>query len=232
MATNISPEAISQTMQLLRGFEGYESTPYMDKKTSGGNAGYRVGYGSDTITRPDGSVVKVQAGMTISKEDAERDLQRRISTEFLPRVKSQLGAAYDGLTPNAQASLASLAYNYGSVPSSVVAASKSGPEALSTAIASLGANARRRKTEAQYALGGYTAGGQGSTAPASPVLSAPAPAKKATAPAPVDPFAEAAQLYKLSEPVKIKTPKETTGPLEKMLGLGNASLATDFTKYF
>ena len=230
MATNISPEAISQTMQLLRGFEGYESTPYMDKKTSGGNAGYRVGYGSDTITRPDGSVVKVQAGMTISKEDAERDLQRRISTEFLPRVKSQLGAAYDGLTPNAQASLASLAYNYGSVPSSVVAASKSGPEALSKAIASLGANARRRKTEAQYALGGYTAGGQGSTAPASPVLSTPAPAKKVATP--VDPFAEAAQLYTLSEPVKIKTPKETTGPLEKMLGLGNAPFATDFTKYF
>ena len=217
-------------MQLLRGFEGYESTPYMDKKTSGGNAGYRVGYGSDTITRPDGSVVKVQPGMTISKEDAERDLQRRISTEFLPRVKSQLGATYNGLTPNAQASLASLAYNYGSVPSSVVAAAKSGPEALSKAIASLGDNARRRKTEAQYALGGYTVGGQGSTAPAPPVLSAPAPAKKATAP--VDPFAEAAQLYTLSEPVKIKAPKETAGPLERMLGLGNASLATDFTKYF
>ena len=217
-------------MQLLRGFEGYESTPYMDKKTSGGNAGYRVGYGSDTITRPDGTVVKVQAGMTISKEDAERDLQRRISTEFLPRVKRQLGSAYNGLTPNAQASLASLAYNYGSVPSSVVAASKSGPEALSKAIAALGDNARRRKTEAQYALGGYSVGGQGSTAPASPALSAPAPAKKVTAP--VDPFAEAAQLYTLSEPVKIKAPKETAGPLEKMLGLGNASLATDFTKYF
>ena len=230
MATNISPEAISQTMQLLRGFEGYESTPYMDKKTSGGNAGYRVGYGSDTITRPDGTVVKVQAGMTISKEDAERDLQRRISTEFLPRVKRQLGSAYDGLTPNAQASLASLAYNYGSVPSSVVAASKSGPEALSKAIAALGDNARRRKTEAQYALGGYSVGGQGSTASASPALSAPAPAKKVAAP--VDPFAEAAQLYTLSEPVKIKAPKETAGPLEKMLGLGNASLATDFTKYF
>ena len=230
MPNNISPEAISQTMQLLRGFEGYESTPYMDKKTSGGNAGYRVGYGSDTITRPDGTVVKVQAGMTISKEDAERDLQRRISTEFLPRVKSQLGSAYDGLTPNAQASLASLAYNYGSVPSSVVAAAKSGPEALSKAIAALGDNARRRKTEAQYALGGYSVGGQGSTASASPALSAPAPAKKVAAP--VDPFAEAAQLYTLSEPVKIKNPKETDGPLEKMLGLGNASLATDFTKYF
>ena len=217
-------------MQLLRGFEGYESTPYMDKKTSGGNAGYRVGYGSDTITRPDGSVVKVQAGMTISKEDAERDLQRRISTEFLPRVKSQLGAAYDGLTPNAQASLASLAYNYGSVPSSVVAASKSGPEALSKAIASLGANARRRKTEAQYALGGYTAGGQGSTVPTASSVSAPVSAKKVSAP--VDPFAEATQLYTLSEPVKIKAPKEAAGPLERMLGLGNASLATDFTKYF
>ena len=217
-------------MQLLRGFEGYESTPYMDKKTSGGNAGYRVGYGSDTITRPDGSVVKVQPGMTISKEDAERDLQRRISTEFLPRVKSQLGAAYDGLTPNAQASLASLAYNYGSVPSSVVAASKSGPEALSKAIASLGANARRRKTEAQYALGGYTTGGQGSITPTVSPVSAPVSAKKVSAP--VDPFAEATQLYTLSEPVKIKAPKETAGPLERMLGLGNASLATDFTKYF
>ena len=75
-----------------------------------------------------------------------------------------------------------------------------------------------------------TVGGQGSTAPASPALSVPAPAKKATAP--VDPFAEATQLYTLSEPVKIKAPKETAGPLEKMLGLGNASLATDFTKYF
>ena len=32
---------------------------------------------SDTITKADGTIVKVQKGMIINKEDAERDLARR-----------------------------------------------------------------------------------------------------------------------------------------------------------
>ena len=46
---------------LLRKKEGFRASPYWDKTAN------RIGYGSDTITRADGSVVKVRPGMTVDE---------------------------------------------------------------------------------------------------------------------------------------------------------------------
>lgn len=133
---------------LLRKFEGFRSTPYWDTNA------YRIGYGSDTVTLADGSVQKVVQGMKISVEDANRDLVRRIG-EFQATVQRQIGpAAWQGMTPQQQAALTSIAYNYGSLPKDIVAAVRTGSaEVIAKAIVGRsgdngGINAGRRQTEA------------------------------------------------------------------------------------
>jgi GH24 family phage-related lysozyme (muramidase) len=134
---------------LLRRFEGFRETPYYDVNA------YRTGYGSDTITQADGKVIKVQPGMQITKEDAERDLSRRLNTEFIPKATMQVGAEnWTALPAPAQAALASVAYNYGSLPSSVVAAVKTGDvNAIADAVQSLKDNPGRRAQEAAVIRG-------------------------------------------------------------------------------
>lgn len=133
---------------LLRKFEGFRSTPYWDTNA------YRIGYGSDTVTLADGSVQKVVQGMKVSVEDANRDLVRRIA-EFQATVQRQIGpAAWQGMTPQQQAALTSIAYNYGSLPKDIVAAVRTGSaEVIAKAIVGRsgdngGINAGRRQTEA------------------------------------------------------------------------------------
>jgi GH24 family phage-related lysozyme (muramidase) len=137
----------------LRRREGFRESPYYDVNA------YRAGYGSDTVTMPDGTVVPVRQGMTVSREDAERDLTRRIP-EFERRVVSAVGQdQYAALPPNAQAALISIAYNYGTLPGSIRAAARSGdPAALAQAVAGLagdneGVNAIRRREEAAMIAG-------------------------------------------------------------------------------
>jgi GH24 family phage-related lysozyme (muramidase) len=138
------------TLSLLRGFEGYRADPYWDVNA------YRAGYGSDTVTLADGRVVPVTQGMTVSREDAERDLLRRTQTEFGPQAQSQVGAAWNNYTPEQQAALISITYNYGSLPSSVARAAATGDAAaVNEAILGLqghndGINANRRASEAAY----------------------------------------------------------------------------------
>lgn len=138
---------------LLRDFEGFRETPYWDVNA------YRTGYGSDTITKADGSVVKVQQGMRVNRDDAERDLARR-SAEFANTASGQVGADnWATLPPNARAALTSVAYNYGSLPKSVVAAAKTGDvNAVADAVYGLrnhneGVNAQRREREAAIIRG-------------------------------------------------------------------------------
>jgi GH24 family phage-related lysozyme (muramidase) len=138
----------------LRRREGFRDTPYYDVNA------YRAGYGSDTMTTADGTVVPVRQGMTVSREDAERDLTRRIP-EFERRVVSAVGQdQYAALPPNAQAALISIAYNYGTLPGSIRAAARSGDTAaLAQAVAGLvgdnqGVNAGRRREEAAMIAGG------------------------------------------------------------------------------
>jgi GH24 family phage-related lysozyme (muramidase) len=137
----------------LRTREGFRAAPYFDVNA------HRAGFGSDTTTRADGSVVPVRQGMTVSREDAERDLARRIP-QFEQRVVAAIGPeAYAAMPPNAQAALISIAYNYGSLPGRIRNAAMSGdPAALAKAVEGLagdnrGINAGRRGAEAAMIAG-------------------------------------------------------------------------------
>ena len=141
------------TVDLIRGKEGFRSSPYWDVNH------YRVGFGSDTITRADGTVVKTRPGMSISRADAERDLNRRVQITQ-GEIQSQIGGeTWRSLTPQAQAAMTSVAYNYGTLPGGVVSAARSGdPTQIATAIRGLGSdnggvNRNRRNHEADIAAG-------------------------------------------------------------------------------
>lgn len=142
------------TTELIKQREGFLEKPKYDVNA------YRAGYGSDTVTLPDGTIQKIQPGMRVSREDAERDLQRRIQTEFVPRAAAKVGEEnWDRLPENTRAALTSIAYNYGTIPSRIVPAVQSGnPEAIARAIEGLagdnkGINAGRRMQEANIARG-------------------------------------------------------------------------------
>ena len=142
------------TTELIKHREGFIEKPKYDVNA------YRAGYGSDTVTLPDGTVQKVTPGMRVSREDAERDLQRRIQTEFVPKAAAKVGEEnWARLPENTRAALTSIAYNYGTIPSRLVPAVQSGnPEAIARAIEGLagdnkGVNAGRRMQEANIARG-------------------------------------------------------------------------------
>ncbi len=155
-----STDATGITAELLRGFEGFRSTPYDDGARDGngnrvGPAVYRAGFGSDTITLSDGTIQKVTQGITVSVEDANRDLIRRINTEFMPLAASAAGAdRFAQFTPQQQAALTSIAYNYGEIPARIAEAVRTGTtEEIATAIRGLagdngGINQGRRLQEA------------------------------------------------------------------------------------
>ena len=146
---------------LIKQREGFIEKPEYDVNA------YRAGYGSDTVTRPDGSVERVKPGMKVSREDAERDLQRRIQTEFVPKAAAKVGEEnWSRLPENTRAALTSIAYNYGTIPSRIVPAVQSGnPDTIARAIESLagdnkGVNAGRRMQEANIARGTAMPGSQ------------------------------------------------------------------------
>ncbi len=142
-------------------FEGFRDKPYWDVNH------HRVGYGSDTITTADGRVIEVQPGMSVSREDANRDLSRRVG-EFQSGIQKDIGADSWGRLPEgAKAALTSVAYNYGAgwaskIPSLAEAARSGDVNAIAKAIASRagdngGVNAKRRNMEAALALNGIHA---------------------------------------------------------------------------
>ena len=138
---------------VIKRFEGYSSKTYWDVNA------WRLGYGSDTLALPNGSFRAVKQGDITNPELAQRDLERRISSEFLPAIKKAVGEPYWTKLPEpAKVALISITYNYGvgfgrNYPK-VVAAARSGDlKALSQEIASLqthnaGINRKRRLTEA------------------------------------------------------------------------------------
>ena len=128
---------------LVRQFEGFTDKAKIDT-----DGRYRVGYGSDTTTSASGQVSPVSSETTTSREDAERDLARRI-VEFQTEAARQIGPAWARLTDEAKASITSVTYNYGHVPGSVVSAAQTGGNAeIAGAIGSLSANPGRRAQEA------------------------------------------------------------------------------------
>ncbi|AET42303.1 tail length tape measure protein [Ruegeria phage DSS3-P1] len=135
--------------QVLREFEGFRSTPYYDVNA------YRAGYGSDTVTLADGTIQRVVQGISVSVADANRDLNRRITTEFIPRVVQVAGQdRFNSFNAQQQAALISIAYNYGEIPGRIAEAVRSGTtEEIADAIRGLagdngGINRSRRSREA------------------------------------------------------------------------------------
>jgi GH24 family phage-related lysozyme (muramidase) len=140
----------SSAAGMLRNFESFSPKAYWDVNA------YRTGFGSDTTTRADGSIEKVTKETTVTLADAERDLSRRI-TEFQTGIQKAIGIdTWRSLSEEQQAALTSIAYNYGSLPDSIVKAIEGGggPEKVASAIAALTANPGRRKQEAQSYLTG------------------------------------------------------------------------------
>lgn len=142
-------DSVEVAASLLRDREGFRATPYWDVNA------YRVGYGSDTITLADGTIQQVVQGTRISVEDANRDLIRRITTEFMPQARRQTGEErFDSFNPQQQAALTSIAYNYGSLPDRIIEAVRTGTdEEIAAAIRGLGGdndgiNRNRRNLEA------------------------------------------------------------------------------------
>ncbi|NTE81620.1 lysozyme [Agrobacterium tumefaciens] len=141
-----------QAKAFLRKEEGFRETPYWDVNA------HRVGYGSDTTVTADGKVVKVAQGMKITRDDAERDLDYRLTKREGLQVQKQLGETWNKLPDGAKAALASVGYNYGSLPKEIVAAAKTGNlEMLSSAVAGLSSNKSRRQREAALILAGAKA---------------------------------------------------------------------------
>lgn len=152
---NLSAGAVDQATDLLKRFEGFTAIPKWDVNN------WRIGYGSSTITEPDGTIIQlsddesVKPEYTLTKAEAETDLKRRIETELIPkRVIPYIAPdTPDGVI----AVLASVAYNYGSLPSSVKKATLSATEdgdytKVADVIRSLSANTKRRNKEADYIL--------------------------------------------------------------------------------
>ena len=137
---------------LIRQFEGFS-----DKAKIDSDGKYRVGYGSDTTTSASGQYSSVTAETTTTREDAERDLARRI-VEFQTEAARQIGPAWARLTDEAKASITSVAYNYGHVPGSVVTAAQTGGNSeIAGAIGSPSSNLGRRAQEAANITGGGAA---------------------------------------------------------------------------
>lgn len=151
--------AVGSAAALIRSREGFRSQAYNDPRTdrNGNQVGpdiFRAGFGSDTITLADGSIRKITEGMRVSREDANRDLVRRIG-EFQQGIRGQVGdARFESFSAQQQAVLTSIAYNYGELPGRILDAVRNGTSAeISTAIRTLGGdnggvNRGRRNQEA------------------------------------------------------------------------------------
>lgn len=143
----------SDASALLRRFEGFRETTYWDVNA------HRTGYGSDTITKENGTIVKVKQGDKVSRADAERDLARRTKEFEAGAIRAVGQDAWASIPAQARAALVSVTYNYGSLPKSVVEAAKTGNvETIATAVEGLkghngGVNAKRRSEEAAIIRG-------------------------------------------------------------------------------
>ena len=113
---------------LVASKEGYEEQAYFDKSLSGKLDGYRIGFGSGTITR-NGKVIKVTENSVVTREEAEADLVRRLNTEFGPRAARASGNNWGTLSNNSKAALTSIVYNAGNLPKSIKDAVRSGNNA-------------------------------------------------------------------------------------------------------
>lgn len=142
--------------ELLRGFEGYSPTAYWDVNA------WRIGYGSDTMTDADGNIVRVTKESTTTKEDAARDLARRIPEFQKQGIIPFVGKDnWERLPAATKAAVTSVAYNYGSLENlrSLTKAIKAGDsDGMAAALKKYashndGVNEKRRIAEAKIVAG-------------------------------------------------------------------------------
>jgi len=130
-------------------FEGFEDKAYWDVDH------YRVGYGTDTLYDDTGKPVEVTQDTVVSKEQALKALEKRITEDFVPIIKNTIGKSWNALSDNAKAATVSITYNYGRVPERIREALKSGDnDKIAEAILTLtedndGENRNRRIMEAE-----------------------------------------------------------------------------------
>lgn len=93
---------------VLRQEEGFAPTGKWDVNR------IRGGYGSETITTKDGQVVQITKGMAVNRDDAERDLQRRIP-ELDAQARAEVGSDWDKIPEDIRGVLLSPQYNYGNL---------------------------------------------------------------------------------------------------------------------
>lgn len=145
----------SAAAQMVKGFDSF-----IDKAKWDENA-FRVGFGSDTVTRANGQIEKVTKDTVVTLAEAQRDLERRL-VEFQDGIQKAIGIdTWNSLNEAQQAALTSIAYNYGELPKRIVDAIQGGggAESVANAISALGSdnngiNKRRRNEEAQSFLSG------------------------------------------------------------------------------
>lgn len=142
-------DGFEASKSLIRDRESFRPDAYWDVNA------WRTGYGSDTVTLDNGSVEKVTQATRTTVEQANKDLDRR-TREFMSTVIKQVGPErFNSFSPAQQASLTSIAYNYGSLPERIVGAVRSGTNGeIKQAIQNLGGdnkgvNRGRRNMEAQ-----------------------------------------------------------------------------------
>jgi GH24 family phage-related lysozyme (muramidase) len=134
--------------QFIRKEEGFRAKAYWDVNA------WRIGFGSDTFVDAMGEVQRVTKDTVVTLQQANQDLARRIP-EFQKTITDAIGPDYwNSLNEAQQAALTSIAYNYGSLPKSIVKAIQAGDQGqVAKAIAGLSANPERRAREAA-AFGG------------------------------------------------------------------------------
>jgi len=120
---NTSPSDINAAFGFIKNNEVLNGIPklkaYRDKDfTISAGFSWRIGFGSDTITRSNGTVESVIRSSKITTQEAINDLKRRINEEFKPKVVSRLslrGVNYNDLPLKVKVVFLDLAYNYGTL---------------------------------------------------------------------------------------------------------------------
>lgn len=154
--------AAAQLLRALENPNGPWLTPQMDRKSNGEPDRLRIGYSSDTVTLEDGSFRDVVAGMRVSVEEANRDLERRIRVGQAEIINAIGPDQWAKLLPAQQAVLSSLEYNYGTLPDQIAQAIKAGAtdNEVAMAIRRLPANPERRQQESDIYLGANMVGAE------------------------------------------------------------------------
>ena len=90
---------------------------------------WRIGFGSDTVTSTLGTPRPVKEGDTTTIDAANADIERRVKTQFKPKVVSTCsanGVDYDSLPSPVKTVFIDCAYNYGSLWNDIVISYRDG----------------------------------------------------------------------------------------------------------